>query len=199
MPKTYFTHDNGGRPFAVDIYSGKIDVVQMVLDDDGRQVRGSKKITVPYQKIFIGDKVLRDSRYSSGRGNSFLIELHPGVYVHVGREVFQFQTRGGERILKYFSPIGNNDVPYPYAVGENYTYFLLDDDHATVPNHVLDLKKDGYHQFYGHSLRDQPERWSVVDRSKRKFRVKKLLSQAPTKRRLLGPNISRRRRSKNRR
>lgn len=44
-------------------------------------------------------------------GNSVLIQLTPTSYVHVGCEVYAFET--DEPIVNYFSPRGNNDVPYP--------------------------------------------------------------------------------------
>lgn len=173
--KTYLTHDNGGRAFVVDVYPpDEVIVGQIEYNANDRPTRGKKRIRIPYKKLFIGDKGL-DAEYNKccyrpeHKGNSFLIERRPGVYIHIGVEAFRFQTRGGERILKYYSPVGNSDVPYPYAIGEHYTYFLLEDDHATVPNHLLDLRQDAYHQFYDLGKRHP---------AKRKFRVTQMLKRA---------------------
>ena len=53
-------------------------------------------------------------------GNSLLILNGKNNYYHVCYGVFNFKT--SEPIINYFSPIGNNDVPMPYAISKNYTY-----------------------------------------------------------------------------
>lgn len=185
MVQTYLTHDNGGSAFVVDVdLKAKEAIVGEIIvydDDDAvheRVMRGKKSIRIPYHRIFIGDKGL-DAKYNkccyhpNHKGNSFLIERRPGVYIHVGMEAFRFQTRGGERILKYYSPVGNSDVPYPYAIGERYTYFLL--DHVTLPNHLLNLKKDAYHQLYDLQANSKAQGLGTRHPMEKKFRVAKLL------------------------
>jgi hypothetical protein len=49
--------------------------------------------------------------------------------------------KDGDVIDKYYSPVGNSDVPYPYAVGQKNSYFLIEKQY--VENKNLDLKKDG--------------------------------------------------------
>ena len=50
-------------------------------------------------------------------------------------------------MVTYMSPIGNNDVPYPYIIGKTHVYLLL--DAAILPKEALDLKQDVYSQYYG--------------------------------------------------
>jgi hypothetical protein len=46
-----------------------------------------------------------------------------------------------EEITKYYSPIGNNDVPYPFAVSRNKTYLMIED--VILDNQELeDVSKD---------------------------------------------------------
>jgi len=101
-------------------------------------------------------------------GNSILICVEPGKYIYSGHEVYSFETKNGEEIKKYYSPVGNSVVPYPYAIGEKYTYFML--DKQTVPNSLLNLKNDAYRQFYGFNI--DPETKMSLFISKKNFRTK---------------------------
>lgn len=180
--ETYLTHDNGGNAFVVDLYPKEAIVGQIEYDANDQPTRGKKSVRIPYKKIFIGDKGL-DAKYNAccyhpgHKGNSFLFEQRPGVYVHVGVEAFRFQTRGGERILYYYSPVGNSDVPYPYAIGERHTYFLLESDHVTVPNYLLNLRRDGYGQLY--DLRQNSKYAGFGERNpvEKKFSVTQVLAR----------------------
>jgi len=154
--KEYEIHDNGGRPFCVLDYPSK-KKVEVYLNDwvgDGSYVRGKKVFETSYKTIFIGDNDLpgyqADLPKGAAKGNSILVYVSDSKYIHIGIEIYSFETRDKEKILHYYSPVGNSDVPYPYAIGENYTYFLL--DYTTVPNYILDLTKDAYTQYYGYSF-----------------------------------------------
>lgn len=116
------THDNGGRPF--------------VFDDDSGHSRIYKEV------LFLGDKIkgIKKGENSS----SFLIELKDkNTYVFVGTELFKFST--DEPITNFFSPIGNSDVPYPYAKSENYYYMLLDKIYVKKEDLT---EKDKYQEYY---------------------------------------------------
>ena len=56
-------------------------------------------------------------------GNSLLLEFEDNEYVYISElEIFKFKT--GDKIIDYISLIGDNMIPYTFAVGEKYTYFL---------------------------------------------------------------------------
>ena len=56
-------------------------------------------------------------------GNTLLLEFEDNQYVYIsGFEIFKFKT--DDKIIDYISLIGNNMIPYTFAVGEKYTYFL---------------------------------------------------------------------------
>ena len=63
------------------------------------------------------------------------------------RDIQEFQLEKGDDVVTYMSPIGNNDVPYPYIIGKTYVYLLL--EAVILPKEVLDLKQDVYSQYYG--------------------------------------------------
>lgn len=174
--KTYTMLDNGGNPFVADVSSSKVEIYRQTFRDDGGvelYKRDKKVVDTPYKKIFIGDNDLRlkDGEAPKGMypGNSILICVGPGKYIYSGHEIYSLETKDGEEIKAYYSPVGNSAVPYPYAVGEKYTYFMLDKE--TVPNELLDLKKDTYAQFYGHTINEE-ELKKKIESSKKKFKTK---------------------------
>jgi hypothetical protein len=70
--------------------------------------------------------------------------------VLVYREVTEFKIKSDDEAVKFMSPIGNNDVPYPYLIGKLYVYFLVDIGSVTsVPIDKLDLTQDVYSQLWG--------------------------------------------------
>jgi len=165
---TYEIINNGSTTFIAFVKPGSNIEVYTNLYREDRQLNPDKKVLdVAYSKLFLGDNILNDPYYGKkGKliGNSILIQTGKNKYVYVGSEIYSFETK--EDIKKYYSPIGNSFVPYPYAVGESLTYFMLDKE--TLPNELLDLKKDGYGQFYGHTVKDK----SIVDKAKKHFKVK---------------------------
>lgn len=171
--KSYKMLDNGSEPFVVDVSPSQIEIYRQTYQENSDSyIRDKKVFDTAYKKIFIGDNLLKDKDVApKGRypGNSILIQTAPGKYIYSGHEIYSFETKDGEEIKEYYSPVGNSHVPYPYAVGENYTYFMLDKE--TVPNELLDLKKDAYGQFYGHTIKDN-EMQKKIEESKKKFKTK---------------------------
>lgn len=147
----YEIHDNGGRPFIVEDHGGKVTVYRQTYNEetDTYSHTGEIALQTPYKKLFVGADPLKASPYWTPkfRGNSVLLHVSGAKYIFIGQKIYSFETIGGEAIKAYYSPVGNSDVPYPYAVGENNIYLLLEE--VTVPNEDLDLKRDAYAQYYG--------------------------------------------------
>ena len=82
------------------------------------------------KNIFIGkSKVFPMTEFSEAEDkeeynyNTLLLECEHNEYVNIsGLEVLKFKT--GDKIIDYISLIGNNMIPYTFAVGEKFTYFL---------------------------------------------------------------------------
>lgn len=159
--KKYLTHDNGGRPFLVCIKNK--DVLIYKIPDTiyiGKDIKDYhytdliKKYNV--EKIFIGKSPLNYmTKFSGGHGpkfdgNSILLQLKD-KYVFIGETIYEFKPQ--DEIVKYWSPVGNNDVPYPFAIGKDYVYFMLDRDYIPI-KYIEDInnvdKTDLYTYFYGH-------------------------------------------------
>ncbi len=131
--------DNGGTPFVARVTSGQIEVVS--------EAKNKVVLKTRYQKIFIGDNNLKEPRAApKGKypGNSILVRISADNYIYIGSEIYGFKSP--DTIKEYYSPVGNSHVPYPYAVGDKYVYFML--DRIAVPKEQIDLTKDAYAQFY---------------------------------------------------
>lgn len=158
MPKTTFTtHDNGGSPFRVKfINANNAEIYCLVKHKDGGYDPPTYKpiMSLTFEKAFLGKKPKFDGsdRYSFEKGNSILFHINDSTYIYVGHAILKFNTRNNEKILEYYSPIGNSDVPYPFAIGEKNTYFMLEPGPGPgfVSNDKLDFSKNLYGQIYGH-------------------------------------------------
>jgi hypothetical protein len=135
--KSYETHDNGARPFLVQDHGGSVTVTKQVWNADKRQHEPEKELLkTPYEKIFVGSQ-----------GSSILLKQSKNKYMYIGDAVKTFEPIKDDVLLDYQSPIGNSDVPYPYAVGEKYTYLMI--ENVYIDNAALNKKEDPYKQYYG--------------------------------------------------
>lgn len=158
---SYNIHNNRSIPYVVKV-SSKIEVFC--------KETNTKILDTPFIKVFLGDNLLNDplakKKGKGSLGNSILVKVSIHNYIYIGSEIYSFETE--EEIHSYFSPIGNSDVPYPYAIGDSLTYFML--DKKTVPTELLDINKDGYSQFYGYNLPNEIK--NRINKSQKKFKVK---------------------------
>jgi len=167
--KTYMAHDNGGRPFLVYITKKGVFVYKKPGDkywiesDDYRKkwtfvepVAKHPKVV----KVFVGKSPKTPMTEFSGGigprfdGNSILVNLKGNTYLYIGNSVYQFQTQPGDAIVEYISPVGNNDVPYPVAIGTKNVYFMLDQEYVPItkfPKFDKAVKNSAYSYYYGHA------------------------------------------------
>ena len=166
--RSYLIHDNGGRPFKITIKGKKafISVIQDYPGENGsdvyepivRRTLGPLEFSFikefigldNYDKIRIGQKITgyRPTLRSKTKGNSILFQIKSDKsnlkkYIYVGSEIYSFYTN--ELIDKYYSPIGNNDVPYPYAISKNNVYLMAE---KKVLNREAVYLPDPYQQYY---------------------------------------------------
>ena len=154
--KRYHIHDNGGRPFFVDIQGNHVSVSKNM--DTFKLING-KFIDIPAppkhlftenaDEIFIGKKSPTGGydglKPSEAEGNSILLKLG-SKYMYIGHEIYEFTAVDGDQIVSYYSDIGNSDVPYPYAVGKTHVYIML--DKVAVDKTFFDFKENVYQQYY---------------------------------------------------
>lgn len=104
-------------------------------------------------KAFIGKSLpCRMTLFSEGYGpkwdgNSILLHLNNNIYIFIGNKIFSFSSLS--EIIEYYSPIGNNCIPYPYALDNDGNYYLLIEDVILLNCHgKLDYNEDPYDYYY---------------------------------------------------
>jgi len=156
MVKSYEIHDNGGRPFRVEIQGNNVSVWKNM--NEYELVKG-KFVTIEKPEkhcfdfeadvLFIGKKS-PDGGYDGlkpkeAEGNSILLQTG-SKYVYIGSEIYEFAPVKGDTIIKYYSNVGHSDVPYPYAIGKTHVYILL--EKVAIPLDFFEGMKGIYEQFY---------------------------------------------------
>jgi hypothetical protein len=141
--KNYKIHDNGGRPFVVYVSPNQKEVSvytvpkeQYVPEDlediefpENLKLYTKRLLHVKPNRVFVGKSPKNSMTLFSGGygsrfyGNTVLLEMKNNSYIYISRDIEYFQTKSP--IVRYVSPVGNNDVPYPFAVTEDRTYYLL--------------------------------------------------------------------------
>lgn len=177
MTSFYLTHDNYNRPFCVyiDQSTNKVDVFMQPsssqttwlcfhcmndnnddLDDlDYYNKEKFTKLIATFtpSTIFIGKSPFNPmTEFSGGHGptfdgNSILLKIDIHNYVFIGEKIYSFTTN--HEIVEFISPVGNNDVPYPYAIDtSNNYYFLLGSETGMLPVNDLSYCIDPYTYYY---------------------------------------------------
>ena len=146
MEETFLIHDNGGRPFQVKIHNNHSDNAKKSVEIYKANVNDEKdetyetyethqtyeckpSIILMAEKVFIGVSPKTPlTMYGRGYGkdfdgNSILLRIKPLEYVFIGESIFSFQSKFP--IEKYVSEVGNNDVPYPYAVDDRGNHYVM--------------------------------------------------------------------------
>lgn len=126
-----------------------------------------------YSEIFIGKSP--ECEMTSGiktygaiyDGNSIIFKDLQNQHYFIGWKLFKFNLKENDTIIGLESPVGNNDVPYPTAIGKNYLYLMseeaciLKDDLLTLGWTEDYLHSDNlYYTYYGH------EKNKTLDRQK---------------------------------
>lgn len=130
----YQTHDNGGRAFRVFIdRKDRVAVVTLMVSSEWPEDCYPFIVNqrFPFHRVWIGkspriemtEKAFHGGYGPTFDGNSILFDLSDNTYMFVGDSVQLFQTKSP--IVRYVSPVGQNDVPYPYAVDKDGAYYLI--------------------------------------------------------------------------
>lgn len=132
--KDYIIHDNGDEPYKVCIDFVEKKVTIYKIDDvDAPRFEGtySKILCTLFPiEIFVGNSSGLNGCECSGEGNTILLKMEPHVYTIIYRMIYTFKT--SDEIIGYSSPIGNNDVPYPIAIGSKNMYFFSENVYIAI-------------------------------------------------------------------
>lgn len=132
----YEIHDNYNTPFIVRAEDGLLEVIQDTV-----------KLSVNYSKIWIPSDPL---------GHVILAQINNG-YLFISGEIFMFLSISP--IVEFHSKIGNNDVPYPYAVDDAGRRYMLIEN--VIVTHVLQpyIHMSAYDYYYRASVMS-PDIWN---------------------------------------
>jgi hypothetical protein len=162
--KHYLIHDNGGRPFLVyispkkrvDIYI-KDESIKYQEEEYGKIYTYTKLVkSYKCKKVYIGKSPLNEmTKFSGGHGSKFdgntiLLEISKCKYIYIGEEICSFKTK--QDIIKYVSPVGNNDVPYAYAIDKDGAYYLILEK-AIISRMEKKYREDPYDYYYRGNLK----------------------------------------------
>jgi len=163
MDRTYYTHHNHRRPFKVDISQEIVKVAKGISDPMNHYIEKYNKMILTFRNInhiFIGNSPRNKMTEFSGGygddyvGNSILLGFmneRVQTYIHIGYYIYTFTPYA--KIVEYVSPVGNNDVPYPYAVDSLGNYYLMIEDvillnTPTLKEDILEANNNPYEYFY---------------------------------------------------
>jgi hypothetical protein len=137
----YWTRDNGGHAFRVTVRGDGVTARDLATLVDTEVVG----------RVWVGlSPVTPMTQFSGGYGsqydgNSILVETSDRECCFIGTCIRRFETAGP--IVRFVSEVGNNCVPYPYAVDVSGRCYLL------IEDVVLDeAPEDPYDVYY---TRDQ--------------------------------------------
>jgi hypothetical protein len=168
----YMTHFNGGCPYRVHITQHEIRVYAYAKDESKVNIIVDENIEYPFAynvEVFRfqseeGKRLTywngHDCDFSNSikhrsinLGSSILIRTGKSIYVFIGDVIYSFETIDDEQIIYFSSPVGGNDVPYPFAIGSGHVYFLSNTkEYRPISwfrrNRVSPLNRKVWDEFY---------------------------------------------------
>jgi len=178
--KMYDVHDNGNRPFRVEVDGKKVSIYK------GTIPKGMTKFnyvsleyttlvkTLTVSAVHVGESTCDKSAYlpdACGKwatGNSILLHIGGHKYMFVGQEIYEFTME--DDFEAFYSIVGNNDVPYPITLGSKYVYLMLDSDHTYISRDLFKTNMtatewaDAYAYYYGYKDFETGERINCFDK-----------------------------------
>jgi len=142
----YLIHDNGGRPYKC-VVSGACTRVHKLAryQENDEPIYRKDPLHILEGTPWIG----KDPFDSDVDGNSILVVHTDGSVTYIGSTVYRFQPRSP--ITTFVSPIGNNDVPYPYALDQHSNYYFFAENIVVNPGHIVNQDEPYSHDggLYG--------------------------------------------------
>jgi hypothetical protein len=169
----YLIHDNGGRPFTVELKkktNGKYNVVvwkNRYEGDDYKPIPDEEIYHINNVEAFVG-KHPKEYDFTQGEdlgkefhGNSILLGLGRNKYIYIGWKIFEFESLS--KIVKFYSPVGNSDVPYSFAIDEDSNCYLLIEN---IIMYDYKLKDDPYYFYYKQERPKNASKINLVQKTK---------------------------------
>lgn len=144
--ETYIIHDNYTRPFKVEI---KGNSVLVYTKGDNYLV---PILNLKARKVFIGKSPETMTTMSGGDygpefdGNTILVNTDNNNYIFIGDSIYSFASL--DEIVTYISPVGNNDVPYPYGFDKLGNTYYMSERVYLDKKHNVNKEEDVVMYFY---------------------------------------------------
>ena len=157
--KTYYIRDNFFYRYKVNVENNKVDIYKPKTYDDESDTtiyENRPKYKYVCSEVFIGKSpktTMTSVSKGYGRkydGNTILLNVGHHKYIFIGDEIYSFTTKS--KIIEYVSPIGNNDVPYPFAIDETRNYYLFVDKLYVNEMYIPKDKVKDKNPYYSTSL-----------------------------------------------
>jgi len=167
--RTYMVHDNGGRPFRVEIFSNTELCIYKQSTNAEKGFPYEPYLKQTCQEIWIGQSpecimtIVGGGFGPAFDGNTILYRLPADklLYVHIGRDLWQFEALAP--IVSFVSPVGNNDVPYPYAIdSKGITYLIVENVVLGADAKWQEKSGNPYTFYYANNLVNV-EAWWIDD------------------------------------
>lgn len=146
----YQTHEQHDRPFTLFIDATQKQVLILSLHDP--HLRRLQR----FVQVWIGRSpptdltVMHNTYGAEWDGNTLLFEVGNRTYLFVGDELVHFRT--DVPIIDFYSPVGEHDTPYPYAIDRNGSKWLLRDK---VVLHDCYTDSDPYRAYYSEKVQGE--------------------------------------------
>ena len=115
-----------------------------------------------YLNVFIPNEHTEDYHTKKPNNANFLFKIKNKKYIHVGKNLFSFETN--DEIVRYSSEHGYHDIKYPYAYSEENIYFMLHQKYIPLQDYENSTMKNEYQYLYkkNEEITNDPERVDIV-------------------------------------
>jgi hypothetical protein len=151
----FMIHDNMARPFRVAITDDQISIYRhppfdsdadSSFDEDNEEQYTELVHQINnYLDVFVG----ADSNKSEFEGNTILVHTMSkngfNHYTLIEGSIYSFKTT--DKIRRYMSPVGNSDVPYHYAIGEENVYITWNKSYGPIDGELEDDPGDETNKY----------------------------------------------------
>ena len=99
-----------------------------------------------YLYLFRPNEHTEDYHIRKPNDKNFLFEIGDKKYIYVGEKLLTFET--DDKIEKYSSEHGNNDVKYTYAYGKENIYFMSEQKYIPIQEYENSSLKNEVEYLY---------------------------------------------------
>ena len=145
-PECYMLTDNRFNTYMVLIFSDlNAQIYKMPYRNSPHQ-EIEILMSFNYLNLFKPNEHTEDYHTRKQNNENFLFEIGDKKYIFVGEKIISFETN--DKIVKYSSELGFNDIKFPFAHGEENIYFMLHQKYIPLQEYENSTVKDVYQYLY---------------------------------------------------